>query len=629
MKKLICSLLIIAVMILSVTVVSATDDAGNDTISLASDESVADEVTAIDANDHLGEESPEGTFAELNDNITNAGVENTLTLEKNYKANSSEVSGIAIDRDITIDGAGHTIDANNKSINVFTINEGKSVTLKNIVFTGISSKFAVINNGNLTVNNCTFENNTSIKSENAPVITNSTFRDVETSINASAIDYKQDASINGTIDIGLNITKLLLNDIETPVSLENGNFYANVSNLTVGTYIITFRDDYGNVIELSENVANNLTVNPITANLTVNASVNEFGMIIINATVDRNVEGNITFIIADENSKTVINQTSTIIDGLAVFDDLKTYEKGNYTIFVTFSGDNYLNETENTTVEVDKLVPNISHITLVSYNAVTVIISLSHNATGNLSLAFSNGMKKTVTLKDGKAMLDFTDKPGTYSINVGYDGDDNYYALPEYFIDYTIKKASSVTSGNVNVAYNDNAKVTVTLVDSSNNAPIANALVFIVMEKKIYKSITDASGRAIFTIQAKLKPGTYKFIVKYGGNNVFDDSSSTYSFTVKKATPKITAYKKTFKKKTKTKKYKITLKEKNGKAIKSVKVTLKVKGKTYSAKTNSKGKATFKITKLKKAGKFTATITFKGNAYFKKVTKKVKITVKK
>lgn len=42
------------------------------------------------------------------------------------------------------------------------------------------------------------------------------------------------------------------------------------------------------------------------------------------------------------------------------------------------------------------------------------------------------------------------------------------------------------------------------------------------------------------------------------------------------------------------------LKNSKGKAIKKMRVTLKIKGKTFSAKTNSKGKATFKIKKLTK-----------------------------
>jgi hypothetical protein len=62
--------------------------------------------------------------------------------------------------------------------------------------------------------------------------------------------------------------------------------------------------------------------------------------------------------------------------------------------------------------------------------------------------------------------------------------------------------------------------------------------------------------------------------------------------------------------------------------MKKVKVTLNVNKKTITAKTNSKGKAIFKIKKLTKKGKYSATVTFKENKYYNKVTKKVKITVK-
>lgn len=97
---------------------------------------------------------------------------------------------------------------------------------------------------------------------------------------------------------------------------------------------------------------------------------------------------------------------------------------------------------------------------------------------------------------------------------------------------------------------------------------------------------------------------------------------------VVKKEAKITAAKKTFKAKVKVKKYTITLK--SGKtAIKKAKVTLKIKGKTYKATTNAKGKATFKITKLTKKGKYTATVKYAGNADYKQAIQKVKITVKK
>ena len=118
-----------------------------------------------------------------------------------------------------------------------------------------------------------------------------------------------------------------------------------------------------------------------------------------------------------------------------------------------------------------------------------------------------------------------------------------------------------------------------------------------------------------------LPEGTYNAILSVWG------VKKNITISVK-ITTKLTAKAKTFKLKTKTKKYTITLKDNKNKAMKNKKVTLKVKGKTYTAKTNSKGKATFKLTKLTKKGKYTAVIKYAGDKHYQEVTKKVKITVK-
>ena len=62
-----------------------------------------------------------------------------------------------------------------------------------------------------------------------------------------------------------------------------------------------------------------------------------------------------------------------------------------------------------------------------------------------------------------------------------------------------------------------------------------------------------------------------------------------------------------------------------GKAIKKATVSLKVSGKTFKAVTDSKGKATFKITNLKKKGNYKAVITYAGNTFYNKATASAKI----
>ena len=63
--------------------------------------------------------------------------------------------------------------------------------------------------------------------------------------------------------------------------------------------------------------------------------------------------------------------------------------------------------------------------------------------------------------------------------------------------------------------------------------------------------------------------------------------------------------------------------------MKKIKVTLKIKGKTYKATTNKKGKATFKIKNLKKRGRYIATLKYLGSKYYNAITKKTMIMVKK
>lgn len=192
------------------------------------------------------------------------------------------------------------------------------------------------------------------------------------------------------------------------------------------------------------------------------------------------------------------------------------------------------------------------------------------------------------------------------------------------------KKVSTKFTGPFSVAkiYNVAKSFTVTLKDANGKA-LSKTNVTLVINGKKTTPTTDAKGQLKVTI-ANLAPKTYTAKITYAGDATHKTSSKSVKVVVKKATPKLTAGKKTFKVKTKIKKYTVTLKTNKGKAMKNVKLTLKVKGKTYTAKTNSKGKATFKITKLTKKGTHKATITYKGNSYYNKVVKKnVKITVKK
>ena len=94
---------------------------------------------------------------------------------------------------------------------------------------------------------------------------------------------------------------------------------------------------------------------------------------------------------------------------------------------------------------------------------------------------------------------------------------------------------------------------------------------------------------------------------------------------IKKLKTHFKAGKKTFKAKSKVKKYTVTLKA-GETPVRKVQVSLKIGKKLYKTSTNKKGKATFKI-KLKKRGKYMATVRFDGKDNYEKTKRKVAIRI--
>lgn len=115
--------LAIVVGLIAISAVSAEDNMTDDIAS--------PEITgSLDNGSLMAQDSEPGTFTELKGLINETPEGNTLILDRDYKdLNSGQVS---ISKKITIDGQGHTLDANYID-RVFYIN-ATEVTLKNITF---------------------------------------------------------------------------------------------------------------------------------------------------------------------------------------------------------------------------------------------------------------------------------------------------------------------------------------------------------------------------------------------------------------------------------------------------------------------------------------------------------------
>ena len=217
--------------------------------------------------------------------------------------------------------------------------------------------------------------------------------------------------------------------------------------------------------------------------------------------------------------------------------------------------------------------------------------------------------------------------PGKYEISIKYTGSDNADKLDIMDKTITYKATTTFTASKLTTTYGTAKKMVFTLKDAKGKS-IASKKVTVVFNNKKYTKTTNSKGQITLEVSKSLAPKKYSAKFTFAGDGKYAKSTRTFTVVVNKATPKLTAGAKTFKTSDKTKKYTITLKTDKKAVMKYKKVTVKVNKKTYTAKTNKKGQATFQLTKLTKKGKFTATVKFAGNSKYKAVTKKVKMTVK-
>lgn len=166
---------------------------------------------------------------------------------------------------------------------------------------------------------------------------------------------------------------------------------------------------------------------------------------------------------------------------------------------------------------------------------------------------------------------------------------------------------------------------TITLKDQFGNA-ISNKTVYLVLNNNEYALTTDSDGKVKVQVNIA-KAGTYLTAVTFLGDNSYVGQFKTAKGTVNKQTAKMTVAKKTYKATAKTKKVTATFKSAKGNAIKNKKITFKVKGKTYTAKTNAKGVATINV-KLTKKGTYTVTAKFAGDDTYNAISKSNKLILK-
>ena len=460
-------------------------------------------------------------------------------------------------------------------------------------------------------------------------------RDVDFSLNYTNITYGDvlRLSVNVTSNnTPVNVGNVIIQsgDKNYAAKVENGTAIVEIPDLDAGRFLanVTFNggDNYYSKIQsISADVFiriidgfavdfNNITYGDILK-IGVNVISNNYTVL----------GGNVIIAVNGEN------YTAEVNDGFALIE-IPNLDAGTYDANVSFDGGNNFNRVvEPVSFEVSQGIADVSFkvINTVYGDTLKVVVDVTSDDApvneGNVSIMINNGIF-IAKVENGSAIIEIPNlNAGTYGGNITYSSD-NYIKSEKPVMFDVLKRNVMISASDEAYVINYGGKYSLTV-----KGVAGEKVTFTLNGQNIGSAITDVNGVATISLTANLlktaKSGTKNLVINLESTN-YHATAKTVKITVNKEKAKLVAKKKTFKMAKKVKKYKMTLKNSKNKAVKNVKVTLKVKGKTYKAKTNAKGKATFKIKKLTKKGTFNAKITFKGNAYYEKVTKTAKIKIK-
>ena len=424
-------------------------------------------------------------------------------------------------------------------------------------------------------------------------------------IDDAETDYGKSIDVNVTYDGATGITA----ELDGKNLTVEGNIITIPDDLNAGTYnltVTTIPDDNHDAV--SKTVT--LTVNRANSTLTVPDVTLDYGQ---NGISNTTFTGAVGLVAAVNDLSAVVEVNGTVIT-------VSNLTVGKYKLTVTTVPDaNHEETTKIADITVNKVDSTVT----------AGDITFEYGLAGTTTVTYTGATGFNVTAEKGNVKIEgnvisVSDlNPGSYTLNITTVPDTNHNAVSKS-IKVTVNKASTeITAPGILTVYNINKYLTITLKDNKNNTIAGANITVNINGEKTYT--TNQNGQVKINTKT-LTPKIYKVEISYAGNETHKETQATSNILSIKAKPILTAKNKVFKSTTKIKKYSVSLKNNLKAPMKKVKVSLTIGKKTYNAKTNSKGIATFKLTKLTKTSK--ATVKYLGNKNYYAASKKVKLTVK-
>lgn len=625
-------------------------------------------------NDDLADGSLENPYNNLKDAINHASNDSAIHLNKGRYAGENN-RNISLDKSITLIGKSkeNTIIDCESMERLFTMNANSKLTLINLTLTNGNStdNGGLIHNegGEITIKNCMLINSQAY-ANGGVIYNNFGTLNIENTcfINNSAHQYGGVLYTIGQSNIkNSNFTQNLLRAKEGVGGCIASNGKLNLDGCIFSKNFAVY--SAAALLNLGNATINNCRFENLTTNYTAGAISNHNYALINNSYFGYNdVKYYAAALLAPPSGQHVITKVyNTIFEynhagyhGVVSnnYKDTELYMEncaivGNYIIKNLAYGDISLDD--NATIQYcwwgqNNISPyyysphsgehhpekiNASRWLIMTFSSDDGIVYKNKNnvLTVDLNNYFDNETKQTYKLNGSVNLpLEVTVYTNSKSITKKLENciatfnikptelDDEVYAR----IDNQILKLD-VNSSYSTLAVNDftkyyksSKKLSVKLVDCYNDG-IAGEKVSIKIAGKTYTAKTNDEGIASFKI--KDTPKSFNVKVTYKGNKYYDGTAK--SIKVKVVKPIIKTAKTTIHK---NKKFTVTFKDANKKAIKHVKVKFKINGKAYIKTTNSKGQAKLTIN-LKENKKYSVKVAFKSTKTYGTTTLTTKIKV--
>nr|WP_294999809.1 Ig-like domain repeat protein [uncultured Methanobrevibacter sp.] len=453
----------------------------------------------------------------------------------------------------------------NNTVNYVILSEDKNLSVSESSFLSNTisgeSALSIGADVNASVIGCVFAENKggdyrNIYSKNPNVnITNTSFDAVNVDFTVSEINYGENETINGTIDIGTNLkftVELEIGGKTYSLNVTDNKFTYNTGRIDGGDHNVVLNGKGGNSnTYIFDKITKVLTVNRIDPGLNVTIHDITQGENLTVIVKFLNKVGQVVYILngktytleeleklelTEEEKKNITRKDSE--RALIVSYELNgikysksqlenlTLTHGDYVITATFNGDkNYLPASQNIGVKVNKLTPKITVSNASAKFNEEIKINVTVDVANEYTVFIDNDENESVTLyvKDNATFTLPSEKfkPGIHEIKVYVFESDDYTEAYAY-ANLTVDKAAGIFNlSNNTIVYGENATVSVEIPTSAYG--------------NITYTVYDDKGLVVYTITQScqkdlvvpdLKAGAYIVAGTFEGDDYYTEDST-------------------------------------------------------------------------------------------------------